>query len=342
MKRLAIGLEQLAERSNLELACWKAARGKTARPAVARFLAEREGRLAALAASILDGSAPQGRASRFVIHDPKRRVIHAACFADRVLHHAIFNLAEARFETMLVDSSYACRPGKGVHAAVAAVQRGLRAWPWFVQVDVDAYFPSIRHDLLLELLARRFKGAGFLALLARIVEGCATNGVGRGLPIGALTSQHFTNAFLDAADRLILAHPGTGGHVRYMDDIFWGCASRAVAEDSLAALVDHLQVARGLRLKSSLRVARSGEGLRYCGFRVRRGVVLAGPRKMTRFRAALARIESLRCTGVASEAECQRAWDASLATLVGCTSYRFRQSVLAARGYSREPGCPSN
>ena len=205
MKRLAIGLEQLAERSNLELACWKAARGKTA------------------AASILDGSAPQGRASRFVIHDPKRRVIHAACFADRVLHHAIFNLAEARFETMLVDSSYACRPRKGVHAAVAAVQRGLRAWPWFVQVDVDAYFPSIRHDLLLELLARRFKGAGFLALVARIVEGCATNGVGRGLPIGALTSQHFANAFLDAADRLILAHPGTGSHVRYMDDMFWGC-----------------------------------------------------------------------------------------------------------------------
>ena len=226
MKRLAIGLEALAERSNLELACWKAARGKTARPAVARFLAEREGRLEALAASILDGSAPQGRASRFVIHDPKRRVIHAACFADRVLHHAIFNLAEARFETMLVDSSYACRPGKGVHAAVAAVQRGLRAWPWFVQVDVDAYFPSIRHDLLLELLARRFKGAGFLALVARIVEGCATNGVGRGLPIGALTSQHFANAFLDAADRLILAHPGTGSHVRYMDDMFWGCASR--------------------------------------------------------------------------------------------------------------------
>ena len=115
MKRLAIGLEALAERSNLELACWKAARGKTARPAVARFLAEREVRLEALAASILDGSAPQGRASRFVIHDPKRRVIHAACFADRVLHHAIFR----RFVTICCLN---CWPG---------VLRGRVFWRWW-------------------------------------------------------------------------------------------------------------------------------------------------------------------------------------------------------------------
>jgi RNA-directed DNA polymerase len=175
MKRLAIRLEDLAERANLVLAVWKASRGKTAQPAVARFLAGLDGNLDVLAASILDGSAPSGHASRFVIHDPKQRVIHAACFADRVLHHAILNLAEPRFETMLVASTYACRPGKGVHAAVAAVQQGLRAWPWFVQVDVDAYFPSIRHDLLLALLARRFKGAGFLDLLGRIVaRGCSS------------------------------------------------------------------------------------------------------------------------------------------------------------------------
>jgi RNA-directed DNA polymerase len=341
MKRLAIRLEDLAERSNLLLATWKAARGKAARPPVARFLAGLERNLDALAESILAEKAPLGRASRFVIHDPKRRVIHAACFADRVLHHAILNRAEARFETMLVDSSYACRPGKGVHAAVAAVQRGLRAWPWFVQVDVDGYFPSIRHDLMLELLARRFKGAGFLNLLARIVERGATNGPGRGLPIGTLTSQHFANAFLDSADRLLLAHPGTGAHVRYMDDVFWGCASRMAALDSLAALSAHLRDERELRLKARVRVARSTEGLRFCGFRVRQGGVLPSSRKMVRFRAAIARLEMARGTGLASELEAQRAWDASLATLSGCTSVGFRRTVLADYAYSRESGCLS-
>lgn len=57
---------------------------------------------------------------------------------------------------------------------------------------------------------------------------------------------------------------------------------------------------------------------------------------------ALACIEAVRTAGWASEADCQRAWDASLATLSGCESLGFRRRVLAGFGYSLEPGCPSN
>ena len=113
MKRLAISLEAIAGRNNLLLAVHKAARGKRQHHEIAHFLANLEAQLAQLAASIQNGSAPTGQYRSFTIHDPKRRQIHAACFADRVLHHAILNLAEPRFETMLVDTSYACRPGKG-------------------------------------------------------------------------------------------------------------------------------------------------------------------------------------------------------------------------------------
>ncbi|MCB1914699.1 MAG: hypothetical protein KDG52_03125 [Rhodocyclaceae bacterium] len=338
MKRLAIPPAAIAERKNLLLASWKACRGKRRRPAVAHFLADLDRNIDHLADAIRRGSAPQGVSSRFVIHDPKRRVIHAACLADRILHHAILNLAEPRFEAMLVDSCYACRPGKGVHAAVAAVQRGLRRWPWFVQVDVDAYFPSIRHELLLDLLARRFKGADFLALLARILRVGATAGPGRGLPIGALTSQHFANAFLDSADRLVLARAGCGGHVRYMDDLFWGCASRAAAEDSLAALDAHLREAKGLALKARPRIARSREGARFCGFRVRQGVILPGARKMARFRAAMMRIDALHRAGLVDEADCQRAWAVHRSALHGAASQGLRRRLLATLGYDGEPG----
>ncbi|MCM8595754.1 RNA-directed DNA polymerase [Accumulibacter sp.] len=335
MQRQTITLEALAARDNLALATWKAAKGKSSRPAVARFLADLDRQLAALAEAILEERAPLGRATCFTIHDPKRRTIHAACFADRVLHHAILNLAEARFERMLVDGTYACRPGKGVHAAVLAVQRGLRSRPWFVQVDVDAYFPSIRHDLLLELLRRRFRGEPFLRLLERILDRAATNGPSVGLPIGSLTSQHFANAFLDSADRLLLAEPGCGCVVRYMDDLFWVCDDRRVAETSLAALRAHLLEQRGLTLKSSVRIARSEQGTRFCGFRVRQGVVLASPRRMSRYRAALARIGRAADEGVASDGELQRAVDAALATLCGCRSDAFRRRVLEELGAAR-------
>lgn len=271
MRRTAIHLADIAARDNLRLALWKAARGHRQRADVAAFLAAPEAHLDTLAAAILDGSAPYGDARTFVIRDPKRRTITAACFADRVLHHAILNLAEARFEQALVASSFACRPGLGVHAAVRAVQWQLQRAPWYVQVDVAAYFASIDHGVLLSLLARRFKGADFLALLARIVDRATPGGVG--LPIGMLTSQHFANAYLDAADRALLARSDVRGHVRYMDDIVWWCDSRAGARASLIALRHVVEGPLRLRLKAGVRLARSVSGIAFCGFRVRRGSV---------------------------------------------------------------------
>ena len=267
MKRLAIALDALAERANLALAAFKAAQGKRQRPAVAAWLADADARLAGLAQRILAGSAPLGQVRQFEIHDPKRRLITAACFEDRGLHQAILNLAEPRFEQALTDAAYACRPGRGVHAAVAAVQRGLQQQPWVVQVDVDGYFPSISHPVLLGLLARRFKGAGLLALLGRIVDAGAV-APGRGVPIGPLTSQHFANVYLASADRLLLAHPGVHGA----------------------------------------------------------GVVLPGPRKLQRHRAAVRPLQA------ADQAACpdallQRAHDAQRAALLPAQSLRLRQRL---------------
>lgn len=337
MRREAIALTDLAARDNLLLATWKAARGKRERPAVARFLADLDSRLDHLTADILQGRGPTGRFRRFVIRDPKHRVITAVCFADRVLHHAILNLAEPRLERMLVDSAYACRPNKGVHAAALQVQRHLRRWPWFVKVDVDRYFPSIDHALLKAFLARRLKGAGLLALLGRIIDTGAPDTPGRGLPIGALTSQHFANAYLDAADRMLLAHDGVRAHVRYMDDIVWWSPSREAALASLEDLCAFLWRERRLRLKPGALLGRSARGLSFCGFRVRPGVVLASSRKLSRYRAGLARIDAALARGHASQAQAQRAHDGLLATLAGAETSGFRQRLFAERGDSLPP-----
>lgn len=344
MKRQAIALAAVAERSNLIDATFKAARGKRGRPVVRRFIDDLERQLDALSADLLDGRAPRGEARSFVIHDPKRRVIHAACFVDRVLHHAIMNCAAARFERWMVDSVHACRTGRGIHSAVGAVQRGLRARPWFVQVDVHSYFASIPHDRLKAMLARMFKGAPFLALLDRIIDASPTGshaGSALGLPIGSLMSQYFANAYLGGADRLLLARPGCGAHVRYMDDLFWGCDSRFEAERSLACVREYLADECGLTLKPGARIARSGDGLQFCGFRVRQGVVLAGSRKMRRFRQRVSVIEALRQRERVPEWALQRAWDNAASALTGCRSETFRRGVLARYGYSEDSGCAS-
>ena len=261
------------------------------------------------------------------IHDPKKRLIHAACFRDRVLQHAIMNRAEAVFERTLVPTSHACRPGLGVHKAIAQVQANLRRFPWFGKVDVEGYFPSIDHACLKRLLARRFKGDGFIALLGRIIDSCPA-APGRGLPIGSLTSQHFANHYLDGADRFLLDHPLVCAHVRYMDDIIWWGHERENVRQVLAELRVWLANERLLRLKPSAQVNRSERRVTWCGARMLRGALRLTPRKQRRYRQGCRRWQAAWLAGEIDGLALQRGYDAVYAVISHTDSLSWRKRHL--------------
>ncbi len=123
-----------------------------------------------LRTDILSGGIAVGRTRRFRIHDPKPRTIHAPCFRERVLHHALMAHVGPVLEGALVADTFACRTGKGALAAVQRAQHHGRRWPWWAKIDIRAYFASIDHGILQDLLARRFKNQQLLALLGRIIE----------------------------------------------------------------------------------------------------------------------------------------------------------------------------
>lgn len=325
MKRERIDLIDIAAWPNLQLAYWKASRGKRLRPDVIKFSCALEQNLARLAGNILSGQAPVGSYRSFEIHDPKRRIIHAVGFADRVLHHAIMNLAEPMFEKTLVDSTFACRPGKGVHRAVQQVQKNLQRYPWYVQVDVSAYFASIDHQRLLSLLMRRFKGADFFDLLRRIINSYQTL-PGKGLPIGSLTSQHFANYYLDGADRFLLNHPLVRAHVRFMDDIVWWCDDKAAAYQVLQAFSDYMERICLLSLKANPQIHNSRHGLTFCGFRIFPANIRLTLRKKRRYRFLRSYYEHLWQSGQIDTPGLQRAYDSVLAAtkLAKCLVWRQR------------------
>lgn len=264
MKRINIEIADIAARDNLLLALWQAARGKRNREVVCQWLRNPNFYLRQLQQSLYDSTAPEGVYRRFEIRDPKVRVIHAASFSDRVLHHALMNVAGPILNRSLVSDSYACVNGRGTHAAALRVQHLIRKYPWYVKVDVKGYFPSIDHSILMRLIRRRFKGEQFLALLERIV---ATNGgeAGRGLPIGSLCSQHFANIYLDGADRLISETLKQKGRVRYMDDIIWWSDSKQQAKESLIEVRRWLKQHRRLTLHDKQIINRSAQGVSFCG-----------------------------------------------------------------------------
>lgn len=257
--------------ANLCRAARRAARGKRGRVGAAAFLERLEPEALSLQRRLLDGSWRPARPSRFVIHDPKERVITAAPFPDRVVHHALIDPLEATLDAALVPETFACRRGKGTHAALDHAQELLRRHTWFLKLDVSKCFESVEHGVVLDTLRGLDLEPEVLDLCARILAG-TTGALGRGLPIGSLTSQWFANLVLGRVDRVALATPGVLGYARYMDDfvLFADGKSelRRAGEEVARFLLSELHLA----LKQRARVlAPVTQGLPFLGWRLYRG-----------------------------------------------------------------------
>lgn len=151
---------------NLLLAYHKAAKGKRGHADVAEFEYRLEENLLQLQQELKEQTYQPGQYHSFYIHDPKKRLISAAPFRDRVVHHALCNLIEPIFEKSFISDSYANRVGKGTHKAIDRAQQFARRFKYVLTCDIRQYFPSIDHEILLTTLYRKLQFAP--AYLARI------------------------------------------------------------------------------------------------------------------------------------------------------------------------------
>lgn len=82
----------------------------------------------------------RGDYTRFTVYDPKERVICAAAFRERVLHHALINVCEPLVDGWLMFDCYACRVGKGQAKAVRRAQAFAGRYEWFLKADIRKFF----------------------------------------------------------------------------------------------------------------------------------------------------------------------------------------------------------
>lgn len=328
MKRSRVGIAEVADWCNLAAAFGRAALGKRGRADVESYRLNLDTELAALRDGLLRGDYPVGRMRRFTIRDPKPRVIHAPCFRERVLHHALIARMEPVMDRALVHDVYACRTGKGAHAAVRRVQQRARCWPWYAQIDIRQYFPNIDHQVLSRLIALRFSDHDLLALVWRILA-AHEDAPGKGLPIGALTSQTFANLYLARADRLIVQHPAGRGYARYIDDLVWWGEDRAAVRSVLQDVRPVVEDVLRLEIKSPVRIARSRDGISFCGYRVFPDRLLLSRRRKARFAAARRQAEMAYARGEIGGADLQRLTDAALAITAGADATAWRRAQLS-------------
>lgn len=235
MKRIGNLYENIISFENLLFASQKARRGKRMKEGCATFEMNRGEELCLLRDELSAGTWQPGPYREFTIYERTPRKISAAPYRDRVVHHALCSVIEPIFERCFIHDSYACRTGKGTHAALDRFTQHARNARYILKSDIRKYFPSIDHEILKAKVRRKIKCQGTLRMIDLIIDGSNPQDEvirhfpgddlftpllrKRGIPIGNLTSQFFANLYLDALDHFVLEQLKPKGYIRYVDDI---------------------------------------------------------------------------------------------------------------------------
>ncbi|MGD9766800.1 MAG: reverse transcriptase domain-containing protein [Pseudolabrys sp.] len=250
--------------------------------------------LTELAAEMAAGSYRPGAPQDFYVFDPKRRLISALPFRDRVAQQALCLVIAPIFDRALLPRTFACRHGKGTHAGAIALQSDLRRlsrrWGkvYFLKTDFSAYFASIDRATLWRLIEAKISCRATLRLIEAILP---RDGIG--LPIGSLTSQIFANLYTGATlDRHLQQTLGEDYWYRYMDDIVVLGASSDHLRRVKASIEGYARAELGLRF-SKWQVAPASRGVNFLGYRIwpthkllRKSSVIRARRKIAAYRAA--------------------------------------------------------
>lgn len=161
----------------------------------------------------------------FNISDPKPRNIHKALVRDRLLHHALYRMLYPFFDKIFIAGSYSCRRFKGTHRAlkrfesyIRKVGRNNTKTVWVLKCDVRKFFASIDHAVLSGILKIYIPDTRIISLLNNIILSFQSTGIGKGLPLGNLTSQLLVNIYMNEFDQFVKHKLKATHYIRYADD----------------------------------------------------------------------------------------------------------------------------
>lgn len=281
--------QQIVSPENLRLAHHKTSKGKRSSRSYKEFTRNLNGRLSGTRRSLLTRRYRQGKPREFLVYEPKMRLISALPFRDRVVQHAVNNVIEPIFDGVFLPQSYACRKGKGTHAAARDVQAELRRMHrdghkvWVLKTDFSKYFHSIDRSILHTEFRRKISCAPTLALLEKLIPP-----TGVGIRIGELMSQLSANLYGHIVDRWLVHTKGVTRFFRYMDDIVVLGASR-IALSRLRKDLEAFAATLGLTF-SHWCIQPASRGVNFVGYRIwrthkllRRDSVIRAKRKIKRY-----------------------------------------------------------
>ncbi len=348
MKRYTYLWEDITSFANLFRSARQAEKGKRFRGNVLTFNFNIENELIQLQEELQAKTYQPGAYNTFKIHEPKLRLISAAPYRDRVVHHALCAVITPIFEKTFIHDTYANRVGYGTHRALERFTSFARSSHYVLQCDIRKYFPSIDREILKTIIRRKIQCPDTLWLIDAIIDNgndqesspdyfpndtlLAPVERKRGLPIGNLTSQWFANIYLSGFDHFVKEQLKVKKYLRYVDDFALFADDRYFLQEAQIAIVEYLN---SLRLKLhpiKTQITATRIGVNFVGFRILPDRIKIRTANLRRARVRLKRQKKELDQGKIDLIAFKKSLQSWQAHLQHADTYRLRQNIFESLG----------
>ena len=278
--------DKLCTIENLEIAFEKARERKSRKDYVIKFENNLENELRNLSLELKSLTYKPRFLKRFIVRDPKTRTIHASAFRDRVVYHALVNIIEPIFERIFIHDSYASRINKGTLNGVLRFEEFMRKVSkngrliknaidnnqiigYALKADIKHYFETVDHEILISLIKKKIKDDKVIWLINQILSNYDAEIIGKGMPLGNLTSQFFANVYLNELDYFVKHKLKAKYYIRYVDDFIILHNDKKVLEGYLDEINNFIMNNLKLELHpTKSKIVPLSKGITFLGYRI--------------------------------------------------------------------------
>jgi RNA-directed DNA polymerase len=293
-------MQYVVSRENM-LQAWKQVRANHGAPGVdditvREFLSYAKAHWEGIKASLLNGTYHPDPVKRVEIPKDSGGTRHLGIptVMDRVIQQAISQVLTSVFDPHFSESSFGFRPKRSAHQAVKKVVKDIQGgYRYAVDIDLEKFFDTVDHDVLMSRVSRRVRDKGILRLIGRYLRaGVVVNGrlneTSKGVPQGGPLSPLLSNILLDDLDKELERR----GHrfARYADDLTLLVKSRRAGERVMASISRFL--ARKLKVTVNIDKSRvlKAEECCFLGFTFTHKRLTVSEKALTRFKSELRRL----------------------------------------------------
>jgi len=212
--------------------------------------------------------------------DGKQRALGIPTVRDRVTQAAAKVVLEPIFEADFRECSYGFRPKRSAHQACERLRQAVNVGAnWIVELDIEAFYDRIDHELLMKLVERRVFDGQMLKLLrkwlkAGVLDAGEVIASDQGVPQGGVISCLLANVVLHELDRLWEDRCSQLGElIRYADDAVVACRTEAQAREALrriGVVLERLKLTLHRTKTQAVYVGDGTEGFDFLGFHCRK------------------------------------------------------------------------